>query len=197
MMRFFGLVTIGIYLGLSGNTLAETSRVIKGNCEEFSCEVLWQKLQTNYPEKTTEYLSDCPPENTLSLSVFATETQSKRVYLSCWQPKIDNGERFGEPLGTLPFPGYEKEFISQIANNDPTFQQRLQQNAEQLEKILFECETRGGYISMSLLEDQKGSVQCSFYVGVTLFDSNGDWISEGQYGMGILVDFIEELGNRQ
>ena len=195
MMRFFWLVTIGIYLGLSGDTLAKTSRVIKGNCEELSCEVLWQNLQTNYPEKIREYLSDCPPKNTLSLSVFANETQSKRVFLSCWEPKIEQGERTGQPLGLLPFPGYEKQFGVTITSSDPIIQKRLDQNAEQVEKISFECDTRGGDINILVSEDQKVTVQCYFSVGVILFDFNRDWISDGQYGRGKMVDFTEELKN--
>lgn len=194
-MRFFWLVTISIYLGFTANTLAKTSRVIQGNCEEFSCEVLWQKLQINYPKKTTEYLSDCPPENTLSLSVFANETQSKRVFLSCWEPKIEQGERIGQALGLLPFPGYEKPFGVTIISSDPMIQKRLDQNPEQVEKISFECDTRSGYINISISEDQKVFVQCSFSVGVILFDSNRDWISDGQYGRGTMVDFTEELKN--
>lgn len=190
-----GLITIAIYLGFTANTIAETSRVIKGNCGELSCEVLWQKLQTNYPEKTKKYSSKCPSENTLSLSVFANETQSKRVFLSCWEPKIEQGERIGTPLGILPFPGYEKQFGAIIASSDPTIQKRLDQNAEQVEKISFECDTISGNINIFLSEDQKVFVQCYFSDGFVLFDSNGDWISDGQYGRGTMLEFAEELKN--
>lgn len=189
------LMTVWLYLGLSGNTLAETPRLLKGNCEELSCEVLWQKLQTNYPEKTNKYLFKCPSENTLNLSVFANKTQSKRVFLSCWEPKIENGERIGTPLGILPFPGYEKPFGVTIFSDDPIIQKRLDQNAEQVEKISFECDTLSGDVNIFLSKDQKVSVQCYFSDGFVLFDSDGDWISDGQYGRGTMIDFSEELQN--
>lgn len=195
MRVIFLLVTIGIYLGLTGNAQGENSRIVKGNCEELSCEALWQTLQTKFSKKTTEYLSECSLDNTLSLFVYASESQSKRVYLSCWESQLENGERNGQFLGSLPFPGYEEQFGVKITSNDPNIQKRLEENSEQVKQISFECATRGGDINILVSDEQKVSLQCYFSVGVVLVDLDGDWVSDGENSRGTMIDFTEEIKN--
>ncbi|CAD5919344.1 hypothetical protein PCC9214_00556 [Planktothrix tepida] len=202
MQRFNGskrlslsLITGGISLILSLPTLAEPERKIIGNCEPESCETLWKILQSNFSEKTQSYQKDCLPPQLLGLSVNSNSDQQKVVYLSCWEAKVENGERPGLPLGILPLPGYEQQFGVKISSDDPQIQAILNRNTEQVERMSFECGTYGGDINILVSEDQKVSLQCYFQAGANLFDSNADGVPDGMYGKGTGVDFTEDLKN--
>lgn len=189
------IITVAISVILSLPTLAEPERKIIGNCEPESCENLWKILQSNFLEKTQSYQNECLSPKILGLLVYSNNDQQKVVYLSCWEPKIENGERDGEPLGVLPFPGYEPEFGVKIASDDPKIQAILQRNSEQVERMRFECATHGGDINILVSEDQKVSLQCYFQAGVSLVDFNGDGVSDGENSRGAGVDFSEDLKN--
>lgn len=186
---------IGISLVLSPHSSAELRIKIVGNCETESCKTLWKKLQSNFPETTRDYQKKCSSPQRLGLFVYTPENQNKIVYLTCWEAKIDRGERVGRELGLLPFPGYEQEFGVKIASDDPKIQAILKQNAQQVERMSFKCATHGGDINILVSDDGKETVklQCYFQAWVILFDSNRDGVSDGQYGRGTGIDFTEEL----
>ncbi|VXD19877.1 conserved exported hypothetical protein [Planktothrix serta PCC 8927] len=174
---------------------AQPAMKIIGNCETESCENLWKILQSNFPEKTQSYQRDCLPPQLLGLEVDSNSDLYKVVYLSCWEPKIENGERLGLPLGVLPLPGYEQQFGVKISSDDPKIQAILNRNREQVERMSFECATHGGDINILVSGDEKISLQCYFQAGANLVDSNGDGVPDGMYTKGTGVDFSEELKN--
>ena len=185
----------GISLVLSPLSSAEPTNKIFGNCGTESCKTLWKKLQSNFPKKTQDYQKQCLPPQRLGLLVYSNENKSKVVYLTCWEAKIKRGERLGQELGVLPFPGHEQEFGVKIASDDPKIQAILKQNSQQVERMSFKCATHGGDINILVSEDGKETVslQCYFLAGVILFDSNRDGVSDGEYTRGASVDFTEEL----
>lgn len=185
----------GISLVLSPISSAEPTNKIVGNCGTESCKTLWKKLQSNFPKKTQDYQKQCLPPQRLGLLVYSNENKSKVVYLTCWEAKIKRGERLGQELGVLPFPGHEQEFGVKIASDDPKIQAILKQNSQQVERMSFKCATHGGDINILVSEDGKETVslQCYFQAGVILFDSNRDGVSDGEYTRGASVDFTEEL----
>lgn len=197
LLKLLGLSVffIGINLVLIPLSSAEPTIKIVGNCETQSCKTLWKKLQSNFPEKTQDYQKQCPRPQRLGLLVHSNEDKSKIVYLTCWEAKIDRGERIGKGLGLLPFPGYEQEFGVKIASDDPKIQAILKQNSQQVERMSFNCATHGGDINILVSDDGKETVtlQCYFETGTILFDSNRDGVSDGQYGRGIGIDFTEKL----
>lgn len=197
LLKILGLSVFltGISSVLSPLSWAEPRVKIVGNCETQSCKTLWKKLQSNFPEKTQDYQKKCSSPQRLGLFVYTPENQNKIVYLTCWEAKIDRGERVGRELGILPFPGYEQEFSLRIATDDPKIQAILKQNTQQVERMSFECATRGGDINILVSEDGKETVtlQCYFQAWTILFDSNRDGVSDGQYGRGMGIDFTEEL----
>lgn len=189
------ILSCGISLTFSRPSLAEPTIKIIGNCETESCETLWSTLRSNFPEKTQNYQQKCLPPEILGLSVYSNSHESKVVYLSCWEPKIENGERTGEPLGVLPFPGYEQQFGVKISSDDPKIQAILNQNIKTVENMSFECGTQGGNINILVSENGSVTLQCYFQAGVSLVDVNGDGVSDGENSRGAGVDFTEELKN--
>ncbi len=142
------ILSCGISLTFSRPSLAEPTIKIIGNCETESCETLWNTLSSNFPEKTQNYQQKCLPPEILGLSVDSNSHESKVVFLSCWEPKIENGERTGEPLEVLPFPGYEQQFGVKISSDDPEIQAILNRNIKTVENMSFECGTQGGNINI-------------------------------------------------
>lgn len=189
------ILSCGISLTFSRPSLAEPTIKIIGNCETESCETLWNTLRSNFPEKTQNYQQKCLPPEILGLSVDSNSHESKVVYLSCWEPKIENGERTGEPLVVLPFPGYEQQFGVKISSDDPQIQAILNRNIKTVENMSFECGTQGGNINILVSENGSITLQCYFQAGVGLVDVNGDGVSDGENSRGAGVDFTEELKN--
>ncbi|MGL4500706.1 MAG: hypothetical protein ACRC2M_12045 [Planktothrix sp.] len=197
LLKLLGLSVFftGISLVLNPLSSAEPTNKIVGNCGTESCETLWKKLQSNFPKKTQDYQKECLPPQRLGLLVYSNKDKSKIVYLTCWEAKIKRGERLGQELGVLPFPGYEQEFGVKIASDDPKIQAILKQNSQQVERMSFKCATHGGEINILVSEDGKETVslQCYFQAGLILFDYNRDGVSDGEYSRGASVDFTEEL----
>ncbi|MGL5134243.1 MAG: hypothetical protein ACRC78_17085 [Planktothrix sp.] len=197
LLKLLGLSVFftGISLVLNPLSSAEPTNKIVGNCGTESCETLWKKLQSNFPKKTQDYQKECLPPQRVGLFVYSNEDKSKIVYLTCWEAKIKRGERLGQELGVLPFPGYEQEFGVKIASDDPKIQAILKQNSQQVERMSFKCATHGGEINILVSEDGKETVslQCYFQAGLILFDYNRDGVSDGEYSRGASVDFTEEL----
>lgn len=189
------ILSFGMSLTFSFPALAEPTIKIIGNCETESCETLWQTLVSNFPEKTQNYQQECLPPEILGLSVYSHSDQSKVVYLSCWEPTIENGERTGKPLGVLPFPGYEQQFGVEISSDNPEIQAILNRNIKTVENMSFECATQGGNINILVSENGSVTLQCYFQAGVSLVDVNGDGVSDGENSRGAGVDFTEELKN--
>lgn len=175
------------------------TKEIQGDCGDFSCPDLLNQLQQNDPERTAEFLSNCPgdpelgypAEGELALNVYQRDG-SQRVGFYCWAPPDENAERSGDVLGVLPYPGEEAAFPVPITSEDPAIQNILTRQAAEVTQMGFDCAVEGGSINI-LTEGNSIQLQCYFQAGVSLYDGNGDGISDGEYSMGAGVDFIRTL----
>lgn len=174
---------------------------VSGDCGPFSCPDLLVQLQQRYPDRTTEYLSNCPgdpaqgyaTEGELALNVYQRDG-SQRVGFYCWEPPYDQGgDRTGFVLGVLPYPGDEAGFPVAIASDDPAVQAELRRYSEEVAQMGFDCAMAEGNINI-LTDNGKTGLQCYFQAGVILTDSDGDGVSDGELSMGAGVDFTRELG---
>jgi hypothetical protein len=172
-----------------------------GDCGTFSCPELLAQLQQRYPDHIADYLGNCPSdpaqgyatEGELALNVYERDG-SQRVGFYCWEPPHDQGgDRSGFVLGILPYPGEEAGFPVAIASDDPAIQAELERYAPMVSQMGFDCAVAGGEINI-LSEARQMSLQCYFWAGAILIDTNDDGVADGELSMGASVDFTRELG---
>jgi hypothetical protein len=188
------LFNSGIVLAKPTKKTPITKPIIKGSCGKEKCETLFQKLTKLYPEYTTKYAKECPPNQILGLGIYKDDPNQK-VYFTCWDAKkLEDGNRYGSYLGTLPSLGKENQFLVPLPQNSPDnqYNQYLQKNyAKELKKAQFICTTYSGNFNVLTSEDQKNiQLQCYFQAGVNFIDVNSDWVSDGEASRGAGVDQI-------
>jgi hypothetical protein len=156
------------------------------NCGDQSCQVILAQLRVRSPEKVRQYETECQ-KNSLGLSVFANEGESKKVLFACWEDKEADGSRSGYSLGILPFPGEEGTFGSEWKCSEPECQQVLAQlqkrYAVQLKQYQWECATHSGdlYLNISQQSPKKVEIECGFFA-YNLWDTNGDGVADSDRG---------------
>ncbi|QIZ71538.1 SH3 domain-containing protein [Oxynema aestuarii] len=162
---------------------------VYGECGDRSCEELLSELKQIWPEQTRQYLEECPSDRAFSLQVFQNTNESRKVLWSCWEKDLEeNGDRYGEPLGLLPFPGEEREFLAAWPEVEPYSQVWQEREPEEVATIRFKCATEGG--SLNLLVTEAGDrvkAECYFQAGVILVDANQDFVSDGELNRGASV----------
>lgn len=189
--------TFSSILGSSFNVLpVQAQRLVRGDCGEYSCELLLTKLEQNWPEKTKAYLGNCTEKKTLALSVWG-ESGQRNVSFACWEPPNADGSADGSFLGILPYPGEEAEFVTSwnCSESDDSCEALAYLKTQELEmfnRYNFECRTYGGSINLLVSDSDPRAfqVQCYFQAGVVLWDGDGDGVSDGENSRGAGVDVI-------
>lgn len=186
----------GIGLGVIGIGLAPVSgeALVIGDCADYDCTELLTELQQRWPENLEPALAECPSEHTLGLSVWGDEGK-RNVLLACWEPPAPEAGASGSRLILLPYPGEEANLgVSWDCWDEacPALETFKAQEPETFERYNFQCRTYGGSINFlsSESESNKFDVQCYFQAGVSLWDSNGDGVSDGENSRGAGVDII-------
>ncbi|MEB3884600.1 hypothetical protein [Lyngbya sp. CCY1209] len=186
-------VGVGVcgWLFLAGCAIAASGSPgegVPGSCDEMSCDELLQTLSETWPE----FDLSCEGDRILSPQVYEHRRGGRRVFLSCWDTKLsDNGERDGSPLITLPFPGESDRFLAAWPDSQPYAEELLNAYPEEIQKIRFQCAAESGDINILVFEDrQEADLQCYFQAGVSLVDTDGDYVSDGENSRGASVDRI-------
>lgn len=190
-----GLLIVTI-LAIGGNFSRAIggSNNVTGHCAELECDELIDELRSIWPEKITQYESECQGKNILGLDVWDSG-EGRRVSFACWGEKESNGSRSGDALGMLPFPGEEETFASPWSCYDESCKELVttlkESYPEETSEYETECAMKAGDLQLLVLDEQEQvDIQCVFSAGVVLLDRDGDGISEGENNNGTFVDVI-------